>query len=435
MKHRPIEVTFTGIHQYITRTMICMKRLWPFVPMGLFLFFFSHSTLAAGIGNNVLQPYLNYTFTADDNMLRIRDKMDPQTLLGTNNLSDITQRIAGGVILEKDISRQRLSANLNWSYNKYERFTQMDNDARDFKGNWNWFLGNKLEGNMGASYVRALAPFLFQPGVKNIRTEQSEFINAAWRLHPSWSLHGDFTHYTLNTDSNIDRLKFLNRTENKYELGLDYVAPSESTVGILLRNIRGDFTDFSAFTPSADDSSADGKYDQKEILSKIKWIISTKSSLLGTGGWVERKNDSFTERNYSGFNARLTYHWQPTDKIGLSIKGWRVNESPRNLTARFALSTGISVVPTWQVTEKVKVEGDFSYRTINFERIRNATNESILGNHNTFRDAAIKLIYSPYLGLQLSTSVYHSHLTADSQLGGFNANGANINLQYIYGQR
>ena len=108
----------------------------------------------------------------------------------------------------------------------------------------------------------------------------------------------------------------------------------------------------------------------------------------------------------------------------------------QNLTASFSLNTGVRVVPSWDITQKIRLEGDFSYQHMKFDRFSILTDGALpLGIHNTLRNAAIKLIYTPYLGLQLSASIYNNHLKSDSNFGGFSANGANINLQYTYGRR
>lgn len=440
MKYQFIEVTFTRINSHVTRLAVYfprLGRLWPFIAGVLPLFFFSRPTLAEEF-SKILKPYFSYTTTADDNMLRIRDRFDPQNvesarirdLISQGKFADISHRMTGGVLFEKEISRQRFTADLSWTYNKFQRFHEIDNDLKNFRGNWNWFLGNRLEGNMGASYVQSLMPFVFQPGIKTIRTEQIQFINAAWRFHPSWSLNGEYTRYDLNTDSSLQRMRFLARTEDRFEGGIDYVTSNKNTVGVLFRNIAGDFTS------PPDGSFVDSSYDQKEVMAKIVWAVSEKSRLLWTGGWVERKNASFPQRDFSGFNARMIYNWQPTDKLGLTINGWRQTASPQNLTATFSLNTGVSVVPSWNITQKIRLEGDFSYETRKFDRFALFTDPTLtLGRHNTFRNAALKLAYSPYLGLQLSTSIYHSDLNTDSPLGGFNANGVTANLQYVYGQR
>ncbi|MEQ1816885.1 MAG: XrtB/PEP-CTERM-associated polysaccharide biosynthesis outer membrane protein EpsL [Nitrosomonas sp.] len=432
-----MEVTLTNINQCFTRIAPCLtrpNRLQSFLTGVLLLSFFNQPAFAAVIGK-VVQPFASYTFTADDNMLRIRDRLDPVPLFGTNNLFDMSHRFTGGLLFEKEISRQRLTADLNWTHTTFEKFNQMDNNLKNLNGNWNWFLGNRLEGNMGASYVQSLAPFLFQPGTKNIRTEQREFINAIWRFHPSWNLHGDYTRYDLSTDSPVDRLKFLNRIEDRFEGGIDYVTSGRNTVGILFRNIIGNFTS----PPTTADGSrlfTDNDYDQKAVMARINWVVTEKSRLVWTGGWVERKNASFSERDFSGFNARMIYAWEPTSKVGLTLNAWRETGTMQQITASFSLNTGVSVVPSWNITQKVALEGNFSYETREFSRFVALTDPILsVGRNNTIRNAAIKLTYTPYLGLQLSASVYNNYLKTDNALGGFSANGANINLQYIYGKR
>lgn len=406
----------------------------------------------------MLQPYFNYALTADDNMLRIREsfKNDPNAfpdnpelsaLIRQGKLADITNRLTGGIQFDKTISRQRLTADFNYTYTKFERFSFMNTNLISTNGNWNWVLGNQLQGNMGASYVQSLLPLIFIPGTQVIRTEQTQFFNGAWRFHPSWSLHGEYTRYTLDTKSNsaldgFNRFRFLERTENRFEGGIDYITANNNTVGVFFRAILGDFAfPLSAINPANPNVSGSNDFNQMEAMGKINWNLTKKSRVLLTGGWVDRSNASFKERDFSGFNARGTFYWEPTEKLGLAVSGWRLTQSMNNLTANFGLNTGVSLVPYWNVTEKVRVEGEFSYETRNFNRFTVLTDsESLIGRHNTFRNAALRVIYSPYLGLQLNASLYHNDFDTDAirnnvPTGGFNANGASIGLQYVYGKR
>jgi exopolysaccharide biosynthesis operon protein EpsL len=433
MKHQFMEVTFTRSTQSVTRIAICLSRfirLRTLISASVLLLLFN-STVSAAVLGKLVQPYGSYGFTADDNILRIRDGMNPLPLLGTNNLFDMSHRFTGGVLLGKDIGRQQFNANLSWTHTRFEKFDQMNNNLKNFSGSWHWFLGNRLEGNMGASYVQSLAPFLFQPGVKNIRTEQTEFINASWSIHPRWRLNGSYTRYDLN--SNSPNLRFLNRIEDRFEGGIDFVTSGRNTIGVLFRDTIGDFP---VRTLAADGSFTDNSYNQKEALAKINWAISAKSNLYGTGGWVERTNASFKARDFSGFNARVIYSWQPTAKIGVSLSGWRETAAMQALTANFSLNTGGSIAPYWEITRKVKLQGDFSYQHMKFDNFSIFTDSFLpIGTQNTLRNATVKLIYTPYPGLQFMASAYHNDLQTNNRLGGFNANGVNINLQYTYGKQ
>ncbi len=365
---------------------------------------------------------------ADDNILRIRDQINAKDLPGinTNNLFDISHRLTGGAVFDKRISRQHLSANGNWSHTRFEKFHHINNTAIDLRGNWNWFLGNHLEGNMGAKFDKGQAPFLFQPAIKNITTRQTEFFNFSWRFHPSWKLHGEYTRFNFKSDNRL--LEFQNRIENRFESGFDYVASSGSTIGIQYRNIQGKFT---RPIQISNEIFTKNNYDQNEIKGKINWLLTGKSRVEFLGGWVERKNTFLSSNDFSGLNARLTYAWQPTSKIGLTLSGRRETVAIQSQNANFSVITGMTVSSNWQLTEKTKISGNFSYLSQKLDRL---TDQNSSGNHNNIITASIGLTYAPYPGIEVNTSALHNSLTTNSPLGGFNANGATISIRYILGR-
>lgn len=400
--------------------------------------------LQPSASSKLIQPYFNYMFVYDDNMMRTRDgsKENPSGLPNSQikdealkgNFSDISNRFTGGVLLNKVISRQRFTGDLNWAYNKFERFSDMSNDFKNAAGNWNWVVGKRLEGNVGVTYNESLMPFLFQPGTKILRTEQTQFANGAWTIHPRWRLNGEYLRYDLDVGKS-QRAANLARTEDRFEGGIDYVTPGKNTIGVLFRYIMGDFSRAASIDPNTG-LPLSSDFDQKEVMGKVNWAITEKSRFLVTGGWVERLNKDVTARNFDGFNARGTYTWQVTEKLGLSINGWRVTSSMNNLTANFSLNTGVSVQPYWQITERIRFEGDFSYEKRNFDRFTEFfDNARLIGRKNTFRNATLRAVYVPHPSLLLSTSIFHSDLSTDAESGGFNANGVTANLQYVYGKR
>jgi hypothetical protein len=180
---------------------------------------------------------------------------------------------------------------------------------------------------------------------------------------------------------------------------------------------------------------ADNSFKQNEIKGRINWILTGKSRLQFLGGWVERNNAFFSNRDFNGFNARLVYNWRPTGKIGVTLSGWRETAAAQNLTANFSLNEGVSIAPSWSLTEKINITGDFSYVSRKFDRFSRNTDALFpTGTKNTFTTASMKLTYTPYYGIEISATAYHNGLSSNSPLGDFNANGANINLRYILGR-
>ena len=401
---------------------------------------FSQCAFSALLGDTI-RPYVDYEVVFDDNILRIRDSHQDATgrliqgdpgnpavppvtgpILGTKKFHDISQRITGGLLFEKEISRQRLSAEGSWSRTFFDRFSSFNHNAQDVKGNWNWFLGKNLEGNMGATYERGLTPFLFLPGLKNFRNTTTQYFNADWRLHSNWGLHAGYQHFNLTNSTRFDlfgnnSLDFLDREEHIFDFGFNYYARDTNKVGVLYRHIEGDF-------PS---SPGNNSYDQNEVRAVIDWTVFGKSWVQFSGGWVQRSNNSPIGQNlgFSGFNARMLYIWQATGKLRLALAAWRETGPINALQSRFSLNTGVSFSPSWSITEKLKLQGEVLYDERKFTGVLGSSNNNIL-------DGSIGLVYKPYHGIQVSALAFHNQLISDTNLGDVKANGVSIGIRYTF---
>lgn len=406
------------------------RRRLSSVLLGFVLLLFGLPTQATVIGK-LIRPYASYAMTADDNILRIRDRTDAEALLGTNNLFDISHRFLGGAVIDKQISRQQLQFNGNWSHNRYEKFDQMNNNAMSLTGNWRWFLGNRLEGNMGVNFDKSLSPFLFQPGIKNVRTQHNEYFNLAWRYHPSWRVGGDYTHFNFETSNFL--LRFQNRREHRFEFNWDYLPSSSSSVGLQYRHIRGEFT---SPIQTPDGIFTENNYIQNEIKGRVDWKLTAKSHAIFSGGWVERSNAAFSNSDFNGFNLRLLYLWKPTGKIDITLSGWRETVAIQSLNANFSLNTGGSASATWRLSAKTRISSDFSYYTQKFDSFSAFLNQSSgLGNINKILTASLGLAYMPFHNTEINATAYHNSLWTNSTLGDFTANGAMLSLRYILGRQ
>ncbi|MDH5481247.1 MAG: hypothetical protein OEX11_10875, partial [Nitrosomonas sp.] len=151
-----------------------------------------------------------------------------------------------------------------------------------------------------------------------------------------------------------------------------------------------------------------------------------------SGGWVERKSPAFPERDFNGFNARATYVWRPTAKIQMALAGWRETGPVNAINARFSLNTGVSFTPSWDITNKLKLQGEVLYDNRDFNGLDGVTLAS-RSNKNKIFDGSLGLIYKPYTGIQISALGYHKQLTIDDNLlGNMAANGATINIRYTF---
>lgn len=390
-------------------------------PIGVVLGSLLCQNVLAAAGDT-FQPYISYTYSYDDNLLR-----QPTGQVINANTADTYRRTEGGLMVDKSIGRQHVTANFNFSRTNFHQYTKLDNDAKDFQASWNWQLGNHLQGNLGASYTQSLTPYTeFHSAERNLRTQRREFFDAAWRVHPSWSLHAGFSQYKLGYD--LITQKFGDRTEETGELGVDYLAPSNSTVGMLVRHIRGGFPTLQQIGSLAVDNS----YIQNECKGKVDWVFSGKSRLQFLGGWVERKHDFFPARDASGPSVRMIANWLPTGKVELVMNLWRDIYASDDLTASYTLNKGISLAPKWDISSKVRMEGLYKYERRDFTGATAFTTLLPSNRQDASSYVSLALSYSALKNLQVSASVFRDTLHTSIPQSDYRAKGMMISLRSVF---
>lgn len=374
---------------------------------------------AAAASDSVVRPYVGYAVAQDDNLLGAGDAADAA-------LSSTSQRASAGMLVDKTFSQQRLTAALHVTRIDYDKLPELNNTAKDVRANWNWHAGNHLDGDLGVSYVEALAPFVnFHARERNVRAERREFAEGRWLLHPSWRLRAGASRSTL--EYALASQEGGNRIEQVSELGLDYVARSGSTVGTQLRHTRGRYPN----RVQVDALSVDNSYVQEEFKAKVNWLASGKTSLQFLGGLVKRRHDAFAARDYSGVNARLHANWQPSAKLGVALGAWREIGALDDVTTSYTLNRGTSLGALWDITDKVRVDALLKRETSDYSGTA-ALSSTLAERKDTVRRAALKLVYRASAHLQFGAQAYRNERRSTLAGNSYPASGLQLSSKYEF---
>ena len=384
---------------------------------------------------DVFSPYIGYGYTYDDNVLGNRSSFFPagQSLgpsgapsgAPSGDQSDTTRRVKAGLNVRKRISRQIFTTRLDFYRDSYDKLTELNHDGSDLAANWEWHAGNQFEGNIGASYLRELTPFVnFQRRQLNLRTQRRNFIEGGWLIHPSWRLRAAASYDTLEYDLTSQNIG--DRNEAMAELGIDYLARSGSKVGLQLRHTRGDL-------PNAQrigNLLVDNSYGQNEIKARIDWLLTGKTQLLFLGGYVQRTHDVFPERDYSGLNARLIGNWIASGKTNLSGGIWREIGPLDDLSASFTLNQGANINLSWDMTSKIRLAAEFKRETSDYSGTAAVASRQTEGRIDTYNTASLKLTYRPTRKLQLIAQVYRSNRSSNVDGNSYPNTGMMLSTRY-----
>src|SRR5882757_9037959 len=108
---------------------------------------------------------------------------------------------------------------------------------------------------------------------------------------------------------------------------------------------------------------SDAGYRDRLADLSVSWHFSGSSRLDGHAGYMRRRNDTLTFRDFSGLSSDLAWVWAPTGKLTLTLSGSRVMGAAGDVEFLTAVSKTLRLSPAWQATEKIKLEAAF-YRSV-----------------------------------------------------------------------
>lgn len=333
----------------------------------------------------------------DDNLLRVADN-DP----GYGGQRDDSWRQAdAGAVFEHLYGRQRVQASLRLSKVNFDHFTQLDYDGKDGRATWYWQLGNHFSGRLGASYVQVLAPYTdLRTSERNLRTERSQFFDGAWLVHPRWRARAGFQEerysYELSSQFSNDR------REQSLEAGVDYLAPSGSETGLLLRRLVGRFPYRRPFALLTDD------FEQDEYRLRVHWVASANTTVNMLAGWSARSQDAYGPGRTSGVTGRVEVAYAPSAKVSVDAALWRDFAPIESTVVSYTLNRGASLAAGWQATARLRASASASAEQRDY-RARVALPASLgrVALDDTLRRAALTLSYLPSRAVQLAMNLSH----------------------------
>jgi exopolysaccharide biosynthesis operon protein EpsL len=363
----------------------------------------SAATAAQG---DVVQVYGSLGYSYDDNLLRV-----PEGEPGFDNQrSDSWVQTEIGLILDKPYKRQRFAATAKLSKFTFEHFDQLDYVGKDLQGTWYWQLGNRLEGKAGATYVQTLAPYTdILTNARNLRRERRGFVDGAWTLHPRWRARAALARERFTYE--LASQRFNERTEDTGELGADYLAATGSTVGLVLRTIKGKYPNGRPLGGFI----VEDNFTQDEVKADVHWLVSGVTTVQALVGWARRKQPSLGDDATSGVNGRISADFTPRGKISYEAALWRDFAPIESTIVSYTLNNGASIGATWEPRAKVKLNAKAIYerRTYNPRLAFPGTGDL----SDSLRTANVRAVWSPRRNLQLVAEYAHQARSGSPVLG------------------
>lgn len=359
--------------------------------------------------SDTIHPVVAVTRSHDDNLFRL----DDSTPIGQR--SDNITSTDLGVLLDLPISRQRLTAQAKASRVKFDHYDQLDYSGKDVAADLEWHVGNHLEGHAGASYAQTLTSFIDNHALeRNLRVQRRSHVDGGWRFHPSYRVRAAASRQKSSYD--LLSQQYNNRTEDQFDLGFDYLPASGSRFGVQASRVRGKYPNHRTLGGAAIDDS----YTQHELKANVLWAFSATSQFTMLAGWAERKHPFFTERDTSGLNGRASMNWSMLRKLTMSASTWREFAAVESTVFNNSINKGVSLNAGWDVSSKVSATASVRREKRDFSTLEGRL--AAPGLHDTTRNAALGLAWTPLPALRLTSNLFHE-VRSGNATSHYRANG------------
>jgi exopolysaccharide biosynthesis operon protein EpsL len=366
--------------------------------------------------SDTIHPYAEASINHDDNLLRLSDNVG-------GDQSDTYRTVAAGLQLQRPFGRQILTADARISRVTFNRFEELNYNGKDVSASLEWHIANHLQGHIGGNFDETLAPFAdSHTEQRNVRQQKRYFVDGNWLFHPSWQVHGSWSR-DRNTYELLQQ-RYNNRTEDTSEVGFDYLASTNSRLGLLARHLKGTYTDRAPLSFVQLDTG----YVQDEIKANIYWYFSAVSQLQVMAGSARRKSELFPVRDDSGANGRLTYFWVPRAKLHFTGKAWREFMAVDGTFLNSALSKGVSVDSTYDVTGKIGATAGARAERRKFSALPGTITAG--GLDDSSRKYTVGVTYAPLPRVSLGLSAFRESRDGSVAAGTntYKANGVSFNV-------
>jgi len=282
-----------------------------------------------------------------------------------SDTQSVTSLIAG---LDQPIGRQRLSASLSASLNRYQDNSQLNNEGYALRAGWDWSTINNISLSLKADASQSLGDFspagLPSITTKNLVSSQGFGATVRQGVVTRLTTEASFSHRRTRNSNALFGSRDLDTDEGS--VGVKYRLGGATNVGAALRMTRGEYPDYLVFGGQ----TLSETFRRRNLDLNADWQPSGVSRLNARVSLGKETYNRDTVRDISGLTYSIGWSWKPSGKVSLNAALTRdTGDEATTLTlGDFALTgnavnrvrNGLSLSANYALTAKIGLSASAS---------------------------------------------------------------------------
>ncbi|GAA5182497.1 hypothetical protein GCM10025771_31920 [Niveibacterium umoris] len=248
------------------------------------------------------------------------------------------------------LSRQRLYGNFNIGRAHFSRFSQLDYDKQDIKTGWSGDFPGQIQTGLVWTRTSQLANFadLNLPR-RNVITRDAVRLDLDVPVIASWHIVAAGTVNQSRNSNTLDRGNDLDG--HSAEGGVRYVTNYGNRLDLVLQQTNVDYPN------RIPQDYGDSAYHERSAYLRALWSASGSSRLEGQFGYLQRRNEHYSNQDFSGPNFKLGWTWEPSGSTVVAVTAYRTMGAAGDNEYEAAATKALRISPVWAITGKLSLAG------------------------------------------------------------------------------
>jgi len=305
-------------------------------------------------------------FAWDNNIFRLPSDY-PISRVSKEKRSDIISTTRLGINFDKQYSRQAFHGGFDVGFARYRTHKDLNSTTPDGKLRWDWRVGDRWSGVLGYGYNDT--PVGFDNSYAAVNTDdqkrvmrrlQRSNVSADYWWHPDWATGVGYSDVRADYHNNerYNKDKYNAQTTS---LNVTYRPSTGNRTVLSLRSETGQYPNRKKKDELGPGEVSLRDWKRYDLQLSGQWRLTGLTQVSGYIGATKRKYDLASNRNFSGWTGKITFHWVPTTKALIDLSWRREIGADADLVANYAVSKGWTLQPTWVLTSKVRLGASYEY--------------------------------------------------------------------------
>ncbi|MGD0505631.1 MAG: outer membrane beta-barrel protein [Steroidobacteraceae bacterium] len=363
----------------------------------------------------------------DDNLYRLPASANLAALVGAAaSRQEVIDTVSLGTDLHWYDGLQAVDLHARAEDNRFLDNRSLSNLSGQGDVTWDWQFGERLSGQAGAQYFRALTNFgSTDYYALDLVDRVDYFAGARYRVGPQVTLFGGID----GADTSLSALpeKIYDFRSKAGNGGVEFSSASGNTVSVEYRYTDARFP--TVFVLNGAPFNSD--YDEDTALVTVKYVLSAATKLEASAGYLRRGYPYSEFAAFSGSIGRASLEWQPTDALDVVLTGRHELRAYVDSESDYFVSNGGSIEPEWKATAALTLALAFSHE--NHDYIGSSPSAlTFASRHDTVTTEKARLTYNPAPCLTATLTYQFARRDSNRAILEFDDNIATANVIFKF---